>query len=388
MLTLGGKSLTIQGDTNLSSRIFSLTTNSALPDVLRASRAYLVASLDNLPIGFSHYIFVGHDVDQFKNLPGTLNRTLLDEHYSYLGEGDVLRITPSRNEFRVLFRANSNHNSFLLTERCDNYCLMCSQPPKDIDDRWIIDELRAVISLIRTNPREIGFTGGEPTLLGDDFFDLVGLCKAHLPHTSLHVLSNGRGFSKLSFAKKLAGIGHPDLMVGIPLYSDNSDQHDYVVQSKGAFDQTLRGILNLKYCGQRVEIRIVLHRQSVPRLPKLAEFIARNLLFVDHVALMGLEMIGFTRANLKDLWIDPYDYQDALYESIEILSSYGLQTSIYNQQLCLLKDELKPYYRKSISDWKNEYAEECAACTKASECGGFFSSGLKYGYSKHIRPFV
>ena len=92
---------------------------------------------------------------------------------------------------------------------------------------------------------------------------------------------------------------HPNCLLGIPIYSDDPVRHDYVVQSKGAFDQTVRGILNLKYFNQRVEIRIVIQKQTIERLVKTCEFICRNLLFVDHVALMGLEMMGFTRANSK-----------------------------------------------------------------------------------------
>ena len=51
-----------------------------------------------------------------------------------------------------------------------------------------------------------------------------------------------------------ASIGHHDIMVGIPLYSDLSTHHDYVVQADGAFDETIRGILNLKRAKARVEI--------------------------------------------------------------------------------------------------------------------------------------
>lgn len=388
MLNLGGKSITILQSKDGTAKIFSVTTNRNLPAVLREKKAYISNSLQELPVGFGHYVFIGIDQDSFRAFSEQSDRTLLSSEYSYISEGDVLRISPEKGEFRVIYRASSNHNSLLLTERCDNYCLMCSQPPKKIDDGWIVKELKRAIPLIPANAREIGFTGGEPTLLKNDFLHLVDLCKVHLPKTALHVLSNGRSFASLSFSRSLADIAHHDLMLGIPLYSDVADMHDYVVQAKGAFDETIRGILNLKYCGLRVEIRVVLHRQTIPRLRNLAEFIARNLLFVDHVALMGLEMIGFTRANLDQLWIDPYDYRDELSEAVSTLSSYGINTSVYNQQLCLLNDDIYPFYRKSISDWKNEYADECVGCDKMSECGGFFSSGLKYGYSSHIKPFT
>jgi His-Xaa-Ser system radical SAM maturase HxsC len=176
-------------------------------------------------------------------------------------------------------------------------------------------------------------------------------------------------------------------MVGIPVYSDDPARHEYVVQAKGAFDETIRGILNLKKLNQRVEIRVVIHKQTYERLPFLAEFIARNLLFADHVALMGLEMMGFTRANLDSLWIDPLLYKNYLSDSVNILRSYGIRVSVYNHQLCLINEDIEPVYMKSISDWKNEYLPECDSCNRINDCGGFFASGIRYGYSKFIKPF-
>jgi His-Xaa-Ser system radical SAM maturase HxsC len=263
---------------------------------------------------------------------------------------------------------------------------MCSQPPKPNDDSWLLDEIIQSIPLIDANTKEIGFTGGEPTLVGDGFFKILALCRSYLPRTSVHVLSNGRKFSEANFAEKYASIGHLDMMVGIPLYSDLSSIHDYVVQADGAYDETLKGILNLKRLGQKVEIRIVLHKQTYERLPNLAEFIARNLVFVDQVVLMGMEQMGFAKTNIKDLWVDPYDYQDELFRACNILTRFRIRTSIYNQQLCVLDRRLWHLSKKSISDWKNEYLPACASCTQLENCGGFFSSTLARP-SEHVSPF-
>ena len=82
--------------------------------------------------------------------------------------------------------------------------------------------------------------------------------------------------------------------------------------------------MNLERCGVRVEVRVVLHRQTVNRLPQLGRFLARNLPFVEHVALMGLEMMGYVRMNLDALWIDPADYQPQLTEAVRVLLRNGM----------------------------------------------------------------
>jgi His-Xaa-Ser system radical SAM maturase HxsC len=236
--------------------------------------------------------------------------------------------------------------------------------------------------------RELGITGGEPTLLGEGLLEIVRACKQSLPNTALHMLSNGRMFNYLSLCRELAAIEHPDLMVGIPLYSDVPNRHDFVVQADGSFDQTIRGIMNLERCGVSVEIRMVLHRETIDRLPQFARFIARNLPFVDHVALMGLEMMGFVRMNLDALWVDPAEYQAALKHATVHLQQHAVNVSIYNHQLCILDRDLWPYARKSISDWKNEYLDECAMCGIQDQCGGFFASSSlrRSAYIRRLAP--
>lgn len=380
MLKLNGKAI----ESNLpKDSMFSLSTSSALPFALRSQKAYIAHNSEPIPEGFAHYVTTA---GSSSILPKGSSFTKLDKDFRYLNNDDVVSISGD-GRVRTLFRASSDHNSILLTEQCDNYCLMCSQPPKDHDDSWILEEVSNLIPLIPRDTQSLGITGGEPTIFGDDFINIIRLIKNWLPHTAVHILSNGRKFADPAFSQKYAAICHPDMMVGIPVYSDDPTRHDYVVQAKGAFDETIRGILNLKKLGQKVELRVVIHKQTYEGLPSLAEYIARNLLFVDHVALMGLEMMGFTRANLDSLWIDPISYKDYLSEAVNIFRSYGMVVSVYNHQLCLVNKDVEAVYVKSISDWKNEYLPECDNCSRINDCGGFFSSGIRFGHSESITPF-
>ena len=323
-----------------------------------------------LPAGFRAYLV-------YKATP-ELQQTdvyVLGASLQYLAHGDVVRIDPQHRRCSALYRRKSSSNTLLVTERCDNYCLMCSQPPKERDDRWLVDELLAdVLPLVDRETREVGITGGEPALLGDRLVELVDATKRELPNTAVHILSNGRKFKDADFARALGTVRHPDLMVGIPVYSAVPEDHDFVVQARGAFDDTIRGIINLKRAGVRVEIRMVIHRHTFAGLAEFARFVARNLLFVDHVALMGLEQVGFAKANIDDLWVDPIDYQSELLEAVCILRHAGMMCSIYNHQLCVLPASLHEVARRAISDWKNAYVGECERCSQKPACGGFFVS--------------
>jgi His-Xaa-Ser system radical SAM maturase HxsC len=363
--------------------LVTLTKDSALPPPLRATRA-LVLDDGKACVGF-RAVLLRNSAKIAE--PSDADVVRLPPEFDYLDEGDVIRVNPADASIHSLYRRNSRHNTILLTERCNHYCLMCSQPPKTADDSWLLNDAFDLIKMIPVDTESILFSGGEPTLYGDRFVELISHVKSWLPQTSVVVLTNGRAFGDFAFVRKLAAVNHPDCLLGIPIYSDDPVRHDYIVQSEGAFDATVRGILNLKRVSQKVEVRVVIHRQTIDRLVQTCEFIARNLLFVDHVALMGLEITGFTRANLEALWIDPHDYKDILSAAVDALMSYGMNVSVYNHQLCTVNSDILRAYRKSISDWKNEYIEECLKCSRRGECGGFFSSSVMYRRSAHIRAF-
>jgi len=304
----------------------------------------------------------------------------------YLADGDIVRVNETAGEIRVLYRRDSRHNVLFFTERCNSRCLMCSQPPRSVDDGYLVEEILEAIPLMSPETEVLCITGGEPTLLGSKLLDVIRAIRKYLPRTALHMLTNGRLFASTRLAQNIAEIEHPDFMIGIPIYSDIASKHDFVVQAKGAFDETVRGIIKLKQANQKVEIRFVIHKQTIDRLPQTARFIARNVPFVDQVALMGLEMTGFTRSNLEALWLDPFDYQPQLRQAVSELNVSRIGTVIYNHQLCVLDKELWPFARRSISDWKNIYMPECGDCAIREDCGGFFASAT-LRYSRHIKPF-
>jgi His-Xaa-Ser system radical SAM maturase HxsC len=258
---------------------------------------------------------------------------------------------------------------------------MCSQPPVIKDDNSITLEHLRLIELIPNEPEVLGITGGEPTLLGDGLVQIISRLKERIPKTKIHMLTNGRMYAYKNFTKALGEVCHPGFLSAIPLYSDVAAEHDYVVQAKGAFDQTIVGLYNAARFGLETEIRVVLHKQTIPRLVPLMEFIYRNLSFVGHVALMGLENMGYVKKNWNSLWIDPVDYRDTLLAAVRHLCYRGMNVSVYNLPLCILPKTVWPFAQQSISDFKNIYLDECNCCNARKYCAGLFSSSE----SRHSR---
>jgi His-Xaa-Ser system radical SAM maturase HxsC len=379
MIPLRGKSTSAEISGELVRTVWRLSSPDA-PESERGDRAALIDGGADIEDGFGLYVC----------MPGVAlagqgrSYVELPDDLSYLSPDDILSVSTDGRRLHVLWRHLSEQNSILLTERCDHYCLMCSQPPREVDDDWLLGQAFEVMRLLPPDTNQIGFTGGEPTMYGKRLFELLRLARDQAPDAGVHVLSNGRRFHDLDFAIGWSEIDNPNMMVGIPIYGAEPTLHDYVVQAHGAFDETVRGILNLGQLEQRIEIRVVIHKQTAPYLVEIAEFVARNLPFVDQVALMGLEMIGLARANMETVWVDPIEYREQLAEAVMLLSRRRIKTMVYNHQLCLTDRRVWPYAVKSISDWKNEYHAECQKCSVKEACGGFFFSA-KYRMSDNIR---
>lgn len=296
-------------------------------------------------------------------------------------EGDVVVIN-KQGEIIFVYEISSNHNALMATERCNHRCIMCPQPPILQEKDKTPFNLK-LISLFDRSTQEIGITGGEPTLIGDNLFTLINHIKKELPRTAVSILSNGVKFADKEYAMKLAKCRHHDLQIDIPLFSDIAEEHNRIVGAK-TFYKTVQGLYNLALFRQRIGLRIVVHKQTYKRLPQFADFIYHNFPFVVQVAFMQMETTGLAKENFEELWIDPYDYNKELREAVLLLADRGMKPYIYNAQLCVLSEDIRCYAQQSISDWKDIYIEECEGCALKGQCAGFFESN-RQAHSLHIK---
>ena len=110
-------------------------------------------------------------------------------------EGDVVLVQPypgGTARAERLLRAGSPHNTLLVTERCDQLCVMCSQPPKKThDDRF---DMLEEACLLAEPDMLIGITGGEPTLYKEQLLGLIERVLGGRSDLEFHVLSNAQHF--------------------------------------------------------------------------------------------------------------------------------------------------------------------------------------------------
>ena len=126
-------------------------------------------------------------------------------------EGDIVVIN-SDGKISFVYEIKSAHNSIMATFKCNHRCIMCPQPPVSKEQDRTDFNLN-LISLYDKSTKEVGITGGEPTLIGDNLFKIIKGIQKRLPRAAISILSNGVKFSDKSYARKLALCHHPNLQI-------------------------------------------------------------------------------------------------------------------------------------------------------------------------------
>jgi His-Xaa-Ser system radical SAM maturase HxsC len=318
-----------------------------------------------------------HEFQDTRNIIYNISNEFLNS----INENDILEINPD-GTITVIWSVNSIHNVIMITNQCNCRCVMCPQPscndPKDIH----VNNLK-ILRLSRNKlVKNIGLTGGEPTLYINRCIQIIKECKKCFPNATVSLLSNGRLLSENNIAK-LVSTNNANLIFCIPLHADVSTIHDLITGCKNSFSETVRGIQNLALFRQKIELRIVINKYNYKRLISISEFIFRNFPFSIHIAFMGMEICGIACKNIEQIWIDPYDYINELTEAVRYLHQRNLRVSIYNIPYCLVSSNYWRFMADSISDWKKGFVQICYSCSKKEQCPGLFLTSNKQ--SQHIK---
>lgn len=293
----------------------------------------------------------------------------IDGFASHQLSGDVLLVDPGAGRAERLLRSGSAHNTLLVTERCDQLCVMCSQPPKKTHiDRF--DHFEKACMLAEPGS-VIGITGGEPTLYKPRLLDLIEAVLTERADLEFHVLTNGQHFD-LADVPRLRARLYRRVSWGIPLYSHVPATHDFIVGKQGAFDRLHDSFSALMQAGARIELRTVLTSTNLHDLPALSHYVAARLRFVESWSVMQLENIGFAKNRWSDLFVDHAADFTPISRAIDTSLLHGIAIRLFNFPRCTVPPAYRALAPASISDWKRKYPPPCRDCRERDLCSGFF----------------
>jgi His-Xaa-Ser system radical SAM maturase HxsC len=303
-------------------------------------------------------------------------------------DGDVVLVQPqirpgASGRVERLLRAGSRHNTLLVTERCDQLCVMCSQPPKKTHyDRFAWLEQACLLA----EPGSlIGITGGEPTLYKEELLGMIERVLTARTDLAFHALSNAQHFERGDIDRLRQPVFRR-VSWGIPLYAAEPVLHDEIVGKNGAFARLEESFAHLMMSGARVELRTVLLAPNLAALPDLARYVATRLRFVEVWSIMQLEHTGFAKNRWRNLYVDHRRGFAAVAAALDHAALHGQRAQLFNFPRCSVPAPYRHLAVASISDWKRKYMPACAGCRERERCCGFFEWHPDEQANEGVRP--
>jgi len=166
---------------------------------------------------------------------------------------------------------------FEVTKRCAQRCVHCYIDDFSGEGELNTEEAKAVIrQLYELNCLELTFTGGE-VFMRKDFMELLRYAREL--HFNIIIYTEANLIDE-EIADQLKAIAPWKLEV--TLLGPDAELHDRLVQKKGAFERTLRGIKLLLERNIRVTGKTILMKENSEAYPRLRELF--DELGIPHIA--------------------------------------------------------------------------------------------------------
>ncbi len=212
---------------------------------------------------------------------------------------------------------------------CNNNCLFCSVGDKLRSfDKTTEEVLADIDRAVSEKPREINFTGGEPTIRRD-ILKLISHTKSK-GISEIRVTTNGRMFSYDKFTEKMVEAGLTGAIFSV--HCPDEKLHDSLSGVKGSFEQTIKGLKNLYSYDKTIDINTVITSKTYRLLPKTMELVKD---YIRSVCLIFPTIDGHLKEN-KFLIPRMKDVEKYIHKAIDILRDASKQGWTLNYPVCFM----------------------------------------------------
>jgi len=293
---------------------------------------------------------------------------------------------------KQLFRMPEKKLALMLGYECNNNCIFCyAADKKDVPPMTTFQAKIELEEGIERGCIFVDFNGGEPTIR-KDFFELVRHAKK-LGYKTIAVTTNGRMFFYPEFVEQAvkAGLNH----VIFSLHGHNAELHDCLVGVKGAFNQAIAGLRNIKQIAPEIYIctNTVITKLNYKFLPE----IAKNNITVgaDACEFIFVHPRGNALKNFDDIVPTYMEVSVLIPQTIGVAKRHGIKHFFVRYfPLChvlgfknhlseldalgkLKEQHVGPEFKDlNVEDGRKTYGRikgpQCSACQYDSKCEGIF----------------
>ncbi len=203
---------------------------------------------------------------------------------------------------------------------CNNNCVFCAQAHRrDQGDNNFDEIINNLKDGYRDGAREVVFTGGEPTIR-EDIFRLVSEAKK-IGFENIQIQTNGRMFYYKEFAEKLIRAGATEFSPA--LHGPDKKTHEKGTRAKGSFEQTLKGIKNLKELDAYVITNTVINKYNYKKLPETVELLMD--IGVDQFQLAFVHPCGNAGKNFEEVVPKKSDVEPYVHRALNLAEEHPHQ---------------------------------------------------------------
>lgn len=267
---------------------------------------------------------------------------------------------------------------------CNNNCRFCVQADNKAKGNRSFEELKADLEDSRKRCDEVVLTGGEVTIR-KDFFELVRY--AHdLGYKNIQIQTNGRMFADIDFCKKTIDAGATEFSPALHGYC--AEQHDYLTQAKGSFNQVVKGIMNLKKLGQHIITNTVIVKPNYRNAADIAKLLVK--LGVDQYQLAFVHPMGKAYENFESIVPVMTLAAPHIHEGLDVGIKSGVSCMAEAMPYCFMKGyenlvselvlpkaEIRGKEYQNVNDFEfvrknhgKRKFEQCKRCKYYSKCEG------------------
>jgi MoaA/NifB/PqqE/SkfB family radical SAM enzyme len=277
--------------------------------------------------------------------------------------------------------------SLHVTDLCNEKCTFCvvGSPLYKKDTVRYADLARFLVENAGSGYEVVNLHGGEPTI-HPRLFDLLDAAKL-FGYPVIQLQTNARRLKDPAFVARLAERNVQRYVVS--LHGVDAGVQDLLTQTPGGYDETIKGIRNVKAAGARVQVNTVLTRTNMAQLGAICRLCME--LGVDQINISNLHPVGSGYFALDQQAPDVAETRRYLLPAVEEVLAAGHEITLEGFPLCVVAPherlaieddsrDIRMMYHGEVHDSYDTFMDEecrsygppCQGCALRSNCGGVY----------------
>jgi MoaA/NifB/PqqE/SkfB family radical SAM enzyme len=174
-----------------------------------------------------------------------------------------------------------------ITNKCNLKCLHCysNATESGFEARMTrTDWANCLKDFAAAGGKNVQFTGGEPTL-NDDLPSLISVAESYM-FDSIEVYTNGTCLDD----NLLHFFHEHGVCLAFSIYGHNPFSHDYITQTPGSFEKTVKAIIKAQKLGIQLRVGVIIVDDSLQHIQKIKQFL--DVLNVKSVCIDFVRKVG------------------------------------------------------------------------------------------------